>query len=66
MDILLALDHFTLLSNTDNNDKWIVEFIDNDKVRFPFLIVSERSTLLGAQRLSFGNISGQCFLQGRH
>ena len=32
MNILLALDHFTLLSNTQNNDEWLVDFVESGKV----------------------------------
>jgi hypothetical protein len=33
MGVLLGLDHFALLSNTENNDAWLVEFVESQKVR---------------------------------
>ncbi len=32
MAVLLALDHFALLTNNETNDKWIVDFVESQKV----------------------------------
>lgn len=34
MGVLLALDHFALLSNSEVNDRWLVAFVESHKVRF--------------------------------
>jgi hypothetical protein len=32
MNVLLILDHFVLLANTDEDDEWLIEFIESNKV----------------------------------
>jgi hypothetical protein len=33
MGVLLALDHFALLSNSEVTDRWLVDFVESHKVR---------------------------------
>ena len=32
MGILLALDNFSLLTNSEKNNIWLIEFVESDKV----------------------------------
>ena len=33
MGILLAIDHFALLENSEIDDSWLVDFVESEKVR---------------------------------
>lgn len=36
MGVLLALDHFALLTNNETNDQWIVDFVESEKVKLHY------------------------------
>lgn len=36
MGVLLALDHFALISNNESNDQWIVDFVESNKVQIHY------------------------------
>jgi len=36
MGVLLALDHFALLSHSETNDQWLVDFVESGKIRLHY------------------------------
>lgn len=36
MNVLLAMDHFALISNSVSNDQWLVDFVDSERVKIHY------------------------------